>query len=105
MEPLRDPVVEERYGRQVAAFKNAAGEPICDIAVIPYQCIPIPVHLDPAAVNKTVPWPSVRDAHPLGWSRMGDAGYRAQAQQKDCRTQEMSHCQPLSLLGPRFDPR
>jgi hypothetical protein len=65
MEPLRDPVVEERYGRQVAAFKNAAGEPICDIAVIPYQCIPILVHLDPAAVNKTVPWPSVREAHPL----------------------------------------
>src|SRR4051794_29840543 len=65
MELLCDPVVEERYGRQVAAFKNAAGEPVCDIAVIPYQCIPILVHLDPAAVNKTVPWPSVREAHPL----------------------------------------
>ena len=102
MEPLYDPVVEERYGRQVAAFKNAAGEPVCDIAVIPYQCIPILVHLDPAAVNKTVPWPSVREAHPL-LAEMDRLKY----QHWDCEPYR-DFCQRLGLdpdrNRPTFDP-
>ena len=102
MEPLCDPVVEERYGRQVAAFKNAAGEPVCDIAVIPYQCIPILVHLDPAAVNKTVPWPSVREAHPL-LSEMDRLGYHHWDSEP-----YRDFCQRLGLdpdrNRPTFDP-
>lgn len=65
MAVLNDPVVEHRYDRQVAAFRSPDGELACDIAVIPYECVPILVHLDPAGENRTVPWPSVRNAHPL----------------------------------------